>query len=182
MAEQVYLTNLNCNDLSVTGTLSGNKRRVVDVTTATTVLTEADSGSIFVVNVADNAATTLTLPEITASNLGCTYEFFIGTENGGGIDILTATTSDTTGDCFAGAVNVNTTGNQTAGGYIIAGADDNQINMTGAQVNGGGEVGSFVRCTAVKYSAEGHSLWQVFGIIGSDDVDGTGGTIFLDRD
>ena len=161
----------------------GPRRKVEDVTGQTNVLTAAQSGTIFTVNVASNAATTLTLPAITATNLGTEYEFFVGTENTGGIDILTASTDDTTGDVFKGALTSHTDAAENGAiGYIIAGADANQINLTGAEVNGAGEVGCYVRCVAVKFDGSGHSQWQVTGLLGTDDPNGNMSTIFVDRD
>ena len=66
--------------------------------------------------------------------------------------------------------------------YIIAGADANQINLTGAEANGAGEVGCYVRCVAVKFDGSGHSQWQVTGLLGTDDPNGNMSTIFVDRD
>ena len=167
----------------------GPRRKVEDVTGQTNVLTAAQSGTIFTVNVASNAATTLTLPAISATNIGTYYEFFVGTENTGGIDILTASTDDTTGDVFVGALGIGINaawgaGTAQDGGvfYLVPGADDNQINLTGAEVNGAGEVGSYVRCVAVKHDGSGHSQWQVTGWIGTDDPNGDGTAIFVDRD
>ncbi len=165
------------------GVVSGDKKRVVDITTATNTLGEGDSGTIYTINVGSNAATTITLPAITATNLGTYYEFFVGTENTGGIDILTATTDDTTGDVFLGALTSHTDAAENGAiGYIIAGGDVNQINLTGAEANGAGEVGCYVRCVAVSYSAAGHSQWQVTGLLGTDDPNGDMSAIFVDRD
>lgn len=161
----------------------GPRRKVEDVTGGTNVLTAGQSGTIFTVNVASNAATTLTLPLITATNIGTEYEFFVNTENTGGIDILTASIDDTSGDVFYGALTSHTDAAENgAVGYIIAGANDNQINMTGAEANGGGEVGCYVRCVAVSFSSAGHSQWQVTGMIGTDDPNGNMSTIFVNRD
>jgi hypothetical protein len=167
----------------------GPRRKVEDVTGQTNVLTASQSGTIFTVNVAGNAATTLTLPEITATNIGTEYEFFVGTENTGGIDILTASIHDTTGDVFVGALSIGINAAWAAGTaqddgvfYLVPGADDNQINLTGAEANGAGEVGSYVRVVAVSYSSGGHSQWQVQGHVGTDDPDATGAAIFVDRD
>ena len=171
------------NDLIVGGQLKGDKKRVVDITGATNVLTENDSGSIYTINVTGNSATTITLPEITASNIGTYYEFFVGTENTGGIDILTASTDDTSGDIFKGALTFHTDAAEAgAFGYVIAGGDVNQINLTGAEANGAGEVGCYVRVVAISYSAAAHSMWQVTGLLGTDDPNGTGAAIFVDRD
>ena len=159
------------------------KKRVVDITAAATVLAESESGSVYTINVGSNAATTITLPAITANNLGTYYEFFIGTENTGGIDILTASTDDTTGDVFAGALTFHTDAAEAGAlGYVIAGGDVNQINLTGAEANGAGEVGCYVTCVAVSFSADGHSKWQVSGLLGTDDPNGTGAAVFVDRD
>lgn len=161
----------------------GSRRKVVDVTGQTNVLTASQSGTIFTVNVAGNAATTLTLPEISATNIGTEYEFFVNTENTGGIDILTATTDDTTGDVFYGAITSHTDAAENGAiGYIIAGGDANQINLTGAEANGAGEVGCYVRCVAVSYSSGGHSQWQITGLLGTDDPNGNMSTLLVDRD
>ena len=161
----------------------GPRRKVEDITSATTVLTAAQSGTIFTVSVAGNSATTITLPAITATNLGTEYEFFVAVENTGGIDILTASTDDTTGDVFLGALTSHTDAAENGAiGYIIAGGDVNQINLTGAEVNGAGEVGCYVRCVAVSFSSGGHSKWQVTGLLGTDDPNGNMSTIFVDRD
>ena len=70
--------------VSAIGRDVGIRKKVVDIVAQTTVLTAADSGTIFTVNVGSNAATTITLPTITAANIGAYYEFFVNTENTGG--------------------------------------------------------------------------------------------------
>ncbi len=161
----------------------GPRRKVVDIVGQTTVLTAADSGTIFTVNVGSNAATTITLPTITATNIGSYYEFFVNTENTGGIDILTATTDDTSGDVFFGALGIaSNVADSGAVSSVITAADVNQINLTGALADSGGEVGSFVRCIAVSFSSAGHSQWQVDGTVGTDDNDNAGTALFIDRD
>ena len=190
--DEVYVSNNVGTSGSVVAAIGrdvGPKRKVEDVTGQTNVLTAAQSGTIFTVNVASDAATTLTLPAISATNIGTYYEFFVGTENTGGIDILTASTSDTTGDVFVGALGIGinaawAAGTAQDGGifYLVPPADSNQINLTGAEANGAGEVGSYVRCIAVKHDGSGHSQWQVTGWIGTDDPNGDGTAIFVDRD
>ena len=189
MAETGCLKDGNFQNLQVEGLLTGNKINVKNITTATTVLTDADSGCICTINVGSNVATTITLPAITSSNIGTYYEFFIGTENTGGIDILTASTDDATGDTFVGAIKIEINAAWGADNaqddgvfYLLASGDHNQINMTGAEENGAGEVGSYVRCVAISYSSAGHSLWQVTGLLGTDDPNGNGTAIFVDRD
>jgi len=189
MAEVGCLKDGHFQNLEVGGLMTGNKINVKNIIGATNVLTEADSGCICTINVGSDVATTITLPAITSSNVGSHYEFFIGLENTGGIDILTASTSDTTGDNFVGAIEIAINATWAAGTvqddgifYLLAGADINKINMTGAEANGAGEVGSYVRCVAISYSSTAHSLWQVTGLLGTDDPDGTGAAIFVDRD
>ena len=161
----------------------GIRKKVVNVVAQTTVLTAADSGTIFTVNVGSNAATTITLPTITAANIGAYYEFFVNTENTGGIDILTATTHDTSGDVFFGALGIAANvADSGAVSSVITAADVNQINLTGALADSGGEVGSFVRCIAVSFSSAGHSQWQVDGTVGTDDNNNAGTALFIDRD
>ena len=165
------------------GVVSGDKKRVVEITDATTTLGEGDSGTIYTINVGSNAATTITLPEITATNLGTYYEFFVGTENSGGIDILTASTVDTTGDVFLGALTSHTNAAESGAiGFIEAAADVNQINLTTGETNGAGQLGSYIRCVAVAFSSTAHSAWQVTGLLGTADPNGNMSTIFVDRD
>ncbi len=180
------------SNLSAVGAIGrdvGPKKKVESVSAQTNVLTAAQSGTTFTVDVASNAATTLTLPVITAENIGTYYEFFVGTENTGGIDILTGSTDDTSGDVFVGALGIGINAAWAAdtvqdGGvfYLVPGADDNQINLTGTEANGAGEVGSYIRCLAVSFSSAAHSKWQVTGWVGTDDPNGTGAAIFADRD
>ena len=178
-----HIDELLVNKATFGGVVSGDKKRVVDITAATNVLGEGDSGTIYTINVASNAATTITLPAITATNIGTYYEFFVGTENTGGIDILTASTDDTSGDVFLGALTSHTDAAENGAiGYIIAGGDVNQINLTGAEANGAGEVGCYIRCVAVSFSSAAHSKWQVTGLLGTDDPNGDMSTIFVDRD
>ena len=161
----------------------GIRKKVVDIVAQTTVLTAADSGTVYTVNVGSNAATTITLPTITATNIGTYYEFFVNTENTGGIDILTATTHDTSGDVFYGALGIAANvADSGAVSSVITAADVNQINLTGALADSGGEVGSFVRCIAVSFSSAAHSQWQVDGTVGTDDNDNAGTALFIDRD
>tara|TARA_Y100001970_G_C14246015_1_gene868257 strand:- start:2021 stop:2584 length:564 start_codon:yes stop_codon:yes gene_type:complete len=187
MAEAGCLKDGSFQNLQVGGTLIGNKKPVTNITGTTTVLLESQSGTMFTINVTD--AATITLPEISATNIGTYYEFFLGTENTNGVDILTATTHDTTGDTFVGALQIGINAAWGASDaqddgvfYLLPGGDDNQINMTGTEANGGGEVGSYLRCVAISYSSSGHSTWHVTGVIGTDDPDGTGAAIFVDRD
>ena len=207
MGEVGCLKDGHFQNLHVEGSLTGNKIHIKNVTVAATQLTEEDSGCICIFHLA--TAVAITLPLITATNIGMNYEFFIRTESAGtSASILTASTSDTTGDCFLGALQIginaawgaaaaqdggifylpsgDASGDPVAGFHSVA-ANINQINMTGTQADGGGEVGSYVRCVATEFSAGGHSLWQVTGLVGTDDPNGTGiGTgvngIFIDRD
>jgi len=175
-------------NLQVNGSLTGNKKYIKNVTVAATQLTEEDSGCICIIKAPVGQATAITLPAITATNVGINYEFFIRIECTGGIDILTTGISDTAGDNFIGALRIGinaawgSTDIQDDGFfYVVAGADINQINMTGNETNGAGEIGSYVRCVAIEFSDAGHSLWQITGLLGTADPDGTGSVIFVNR-
>ena len=188
MAEVGCLKDGSFQNLQVEGLLTGNKVNVKNITGPITVLTEADSGCICTINVGNDVPTKITLPAITSSNIGSHYEFFLGTENAGGIDILTASKHDTTGDTFFGAIKIGINavwGEDTAqdGGvfYLLASGDHNQINMT-TGADGVGEVGSYVRCVAISYSSDSHSLWQVTGLLGKKNSDTSASGVFVDRD
>mgnify|MGYP006169533483 CR=1 FL=1 len=187
MAEIGCLKDGSFQNLQVEGLLTGNKVNVKNITGAITVLTEADSGCICTINVVSDASTTITLPAITSSNIGSHYEFFLGTENAGGIDILTASKHDTTGDTFFGAIKIGINAEWEAEGaqdgvlfYLLASGDHNLINMTSGG-DGVGEVGSYVRCVAIYHSSTSNSLWQVTGRLGTHDPNGDGSKIFVNR-
>lgn len=169
-------------NLRVNGVLEEYKRKVIDVTGTAVTVKKDDSGALYTLNVAANAATTITLPSIASSDdVGLTYTFVVVTENTGGYSINTADGNDTTGDIYVGGIGVLLNATTPTGRLFTPAVDnDAKIFLSGTDADGGGEVGSIIRVTAVKYSSSAHSHWMVEGIVGTDDADGTGLEILQD--
>ena len=149
MAEPGCVHDAHFNNLEVSGdTLLGNtnlKKKVIDLT-ADTELSETQSGSVIRTNDADCK---ITLPTITASNIGINYTFFIETP-ATDLDIKTDGT-----DKFVGGVYIGVNGAAT-GETFISGALNDVITMNGSTQ--GGVAGSSVTVTAVttaKYHVSG---------------------------
>ena len=131
-----------------------------------------DTGKIYMLNYAGSTAINIYLPNITADNLGTTYEFRVQGLNTGGYIIQTADGDDTTGDIFIGGF---IGASETAGyaNYIQADDNDAKLTLDSAEENGGGMVGSFIRVTAIKYDGAAHSHWFVEGVVASADANST---------
>jgi hypothetical protein len=148
MAEPGCVHDAHFNNLEVSGdTLLGNtnlKKKVINLT-ADTTLNETQSGSVIRTNDADCK---ITLPTITASNIGINYTFFIETL-ATDLDIKTDGT-----DKFVGGVYIGI--NNDTGKTFISGGTNDVITMNGTTK--GGMVGSSVTVTAVntaKYHVSG---------------------------
>lgn len=175
-----------CKAIDVTGgTVRGNAVKVKNITGSES-LSNLDSGAVCHINVASNADATVTLPEITADNLGIYYEFVLGTANTGALKIATATISDTTGDNFTGSLlNITNAASGTGAAGVMAvvpGGDDNTINLDENLTNCAAQAGTYIKCTAFSYSEAGHSLWMVNGYVINDTATSTGAAIFSDAD
>jgi hypothetical protein len=167
------------------GQLSGFRKKTESITAAK-LIHETESGGLFQINVADNAATDITLPAITAGNVGITYGFSLGTANSGALRIVTSTKDDTTGDVFVGSLlNMTSAASGTGAAGVMAvvpGGDDNAIVLDEDLAQATVQVGSYIECTAFSYSADGHSKWMVNGYIINDTATSTGAALFADRD
>ena len=182
--DQAYVSNNVGTSGSVVAAIGrdvGPKRKVEDVTGTSVAITAADSGKIYTLNNASNAAVTLTLPVITETNIGSYYEFCVVTASTGGYLIKTGDVDDTTGDIYVGGIANLTTGVEGGSKLFVSAVDnDAQISLDSGETNGAGAVGSKVKCTAVKYSASAHSHWLVEGMAATADTDGTGANILED--
>ena len=180
-----HYDNLRVKNLQVGGQLSGFRKKTESITAAK-MIHETESGGLFQINVAANAAADITLPAITAGNVGITYGFFLGTANTGALRIVTSTTDDVTGDVFVGSLlNMTSAASGTGASGVMAvvpGADDNAIVLDENLTNAAVQVGSYVECTAFSYSSDAHSKWIVNGYIINDTATGTGAALFADRD
>lgn len=153
-------------NLSGHAIMKGHKRDVKTITEATTILTKADSGKLILIAVGSNAATTITLPELSSSLIGVTYEFVPIITNSGGILIKSGDVTDTTGDVFigglVGAANAVSNGGANANGrFISASAVGNcsQIKLDSNLANNTMAKGTHFSCTAVSATQ-----WYVEGI------------------
>ena len=139
-------------DLTVGGVIHGGRRQVIVVTGTETCVTAAQSGALFDLRVRNDVAATITLPKITADNLGMEYTFHVGTANGTGYKIITGDTTDTTGDVYSGHLMlIYAAGTSAQSQRVTADAsNDSQILLDATATNGGGNQGSFVNCVAIE--------------------------------
>ena len=159
----------------------GPRRKVETITTATNNLTDGQSGTLFVLNDTGDACT-ITLPEITAANIGVTYEFILQGENADGYTIKTGDANDTTGDIFIGGLAyLHPDADQTAQLFVQAADNDAQIVLDSNLANGGGEIGTQIVCTAVAFDGTAHSHWAISGIVATHLSGGTGAAVLADQ-
>ncbi len=180
---EALIENLKRN-LNLSGsTLVGQKQSVETLSADGDALTAADSGKLFLLDAADETASTdFTLPQLDTDHIGVTYKFAVTDPTDGAFTITTGDTTDTSGDMFIGGVvmaagQVSSTSNGANGRSVVPGADDNTITLDGNLANGGGELGTVITCTAVSATQ-----WLVDGIVVTDDANSTGAAIFTDTD
>ena len=158
-------------------------RQSDDTDTAIT-LTVDQSGAIMLLD--EDEAYAVTLPAITANDIGVTYTFMETVASNNDRTVNTAYDND----YFVGGVHVLPTaawGSGTAqdGGVfgLSAGSTDVQITFDDNLADCAGHVGSWVKVTAVltgnTASGGGAKLvWAVQGNMGTADPNGTGAAIF----
>jgi len=141
---------------------------------ASKTLTAADSGRVF--SVGSGSAAAYTLPAATEANAGIRFLWIWTASETDAITIVTADTTDTTGDMlFGGLLNCSAAAVNT---LAQAGADANTITLDDNVANTGGGEGTWVEIICL-----GQSKWFVRGIVEADsDADGTGSAIFSDAD
>ena len=124
---------------------NGFRTTGVNITADTTLTANAHSGRVVRVNDADCK---VTLPAITANNIGTTYTIYIETA-ATDLDIKTDGTDKFVGGLYTGVTNAT-------GKTFISGASNDVITMNGTTK--GGLAGSFVTATAIttaKYVVSG---------------------------
>lgn len=162
-------------------TLDMNQRRILrasDFTGDAYTLTVGDSGKIILLD--EDAATTITLPQVTAGDIGITYTIIETVASNNDRTINTAFDNDY---WVGGVANLPTAAESGAKTFVPAGATDTQITFDDNLTNGAGALGSFVRCTAILTgnTADGGGaklVWLVEGVMGTADANGTGAAIF----
>jgi len=138
----------------------------------TTVLVAADSNKVFFVDDATSAAS-YTLPAPVA---GLRFKFIWVANCANPISIVTADTTDTTGDmlrggilvCAAAAINT----------FVEAASDINTATFDDNVENGAAGIGSWIEIICAE-----DAVWYITGVINSTtDADGVGSAIFTDAD
>ena len=149
---EALLENLK-RELALGGSvILGQKAKVNTVTDATVALTEADSGSVYVMS---TAAITFTLPDSGGGDInGVTYEFVMKTQ--GATQKIVC--SDTTNEKIQGALVASDTDADTTSAWSAELGDSfSSINFASVAQ---GEPGSRVKLTCI-----GADRWQVEGIV-----------------
>ena len=179
----IQQTGTGSVNLSGEAALKGARYKVETIT-ASTALTAADSGKIFLLDAAaEGTDCVITLPVLSTSIIGTEYKFIIidpsdGAGDPGGFLIKTGDITDTTGDMFAGGVvltaaQASNTSGAANGRADLAAADDSQIALDGNLADSGGEIGTSICCTAISTTE-----WFVSGVVMTDDANSTGAAVF----
>ena len=155
------------------------QRTIVETIGATTALTLKDSGKFFLLD--STSAVTVTLPVLSSELIGTTYTFVVKTANDNSYLIQTGDLTNGTGDTFTGyamlgANQVSNTTNGANGRMRTATGNTSGINLDANATNGGGEIGSTVKLTAIS-STKWFCEVMVFTVEGKAGA-GAGGGIF----
>ena len=98
-------------------------------TGTSTVLTNADSGSVLALN--STSALTVTLPTDANCDIGCHYKFIVQTTNDNAYTISTGDNADSGGDDFVGGVRYTDETRDFDGGNRVFGfTNSDSIDMT----------------------------------------------------
>ena len=131
---------------------------------ATTVLTAAESGSIFFIDGSTSAAN-YTLPATVA---GLTFKWIWTANCNNAITITTADTTDTTGDMFTGGLLISSAA--AVNNFLEVAADNNTITVDDNAADKAGGPGSWIEVICCE-----DAVWYVTGVINSTtDADSTG--------
>jgi hypothetical protein len=157
-------------DLKVVGTASGLKREVIrqsaDSDTAITLTTQ-QSGALILLD--EDEAYTITLPAITADDIGTTYEILESVASDNLRSVVTAYDNDYYVGGVTNTFDAAKTDGSTGGiAFLTAGGTDTTIKFDDDLANGGGGVGSRVVLTAVLTGNTGAGggtklVWAVSG-------------------
>jgi len=158
----------------------GARKNIKEITASTT-LTQGDSGKTLLLN--STAALAITLPDIATVQTGTFYRFVVIAANDNAYTITTGDTADAGGDDFIGSLVYANSEASIAGdgsdviGLLIPGSDDCRITLDANVDDGGGEVGTWIECVKVS-----NTQWLLEGLVITDDDDGTGAAVFSDVD
>ena len=158
--------------------------RQSDDTDTSITLTVAQSGALVLLD--ENEAYAITLPAITAGDIGVNYTFMETVASNTDRTIDTAYNND----YYVGGVHVLPSAAWAAGTAqddgvfgLSAGSTDVQITFDDNLADGAGHVGSWVKVTAIlagNIEAGGGAklVWAVSGNMGTADPNGTGAAVF----
>tara|TARA_R100000655_G_scaffold50642_6_gene88260 strand:+ start:2428 stop:3003 length:576 start_codon:yes stop_codon:yes gene_type:complete len=156
-------------------------RQSSDDNTART-LTVEESGAYVLLD--ENEAYTITLPEITASDIGTTFTFIETVVSNNLRSIVTAYDNDyyvgAVANLFDGAKTDGSTGGKA---LAVPGGTTTTIKFDDDLNNAGGSLGSWVTVTAIltgNVAASGGAklVWAVQGVMAAKTENGTGAAFF----
>jgi hypothetical protein len=145
---------------------------------AALTLTTSANGAVILFD--KDEATTVTLPAVTASDIGVQFIFVETVASDNLRSVVTAYDND----YFVGGVQLGTTAAENgAKGFIPTGGTDTTIKFDDNLANGAGSLGSTVTLTAVLTGNTGAGggaklAWLVTGSMGTADDNSTGAAIF----
>ena len=178
---QALMENLK-RDIKLAGTtFSGGKREVLrasDFTSNAYTLKTTDSGCVVLLD--QDAADAITMPAVTSADLGVSY---VIVQTVAGNTAKTITTGYDNDYWVGGVANLPTAAEAGAKTHVPAGATDTIITFDDNLTNGAGNIGSWVRLTAILTgnTAGGGGaklVWLVEGVMGTADPNGNGTAIF----
>jgi len=158
-----------------------NQRKVIrasDFTSNAYTLTLNDSNAVILLD--QDAADAITMPSVTAADIGVTYLII---QTVAGTTAKTITTAWDNDYWVGGVANLPTAAEDGAITHVPAGGTDTIITFDDDLVNGAGNIGSWVRLTAIltgNTAASGGAklVWLVEGVMGTADPNGNGTAIF----
>ena len=134
-----------------------SKRNIIDVTAATRTMTAEESGSLVIFNKADGIV--ITLPALSAANIGLWYEFQINTSITSNAAKWSTGTQGT--DFFIGSlITADPDGAPAEATFVVSGNGSTHDNISMNGTTTGGLIGTKVKVTAISAT-----LWQVDGIM-----------------
>ena len=128
-----------------------NTRPVENVTGSSITVTEGETGKLFLLNRAAGIA--VALPAITESNVGMSFEFYVGTTFSGGSGVITAQS----GDLLTGSVTQYDGDTSEAVAHRKPDGSDDLLTTFNGTTTGG------IAGTIVRFVATSSTSWLVTG-------------------
>jgi hypothetical protein len=182
--KQVFLKDMTVNaDMKVNGSITGARREVLrqSVFGTTRTLDVAESGALVLLDA--DAVTTITLPRVTASDIGISYTFLESLAS----DEARKIQCGDADDLLVGGVTLGFDGASTDAtgtyAFISTGAADFAMSFNDDLTNGAGGLGSIVTVTAILTGNTGTGdadklVWAVEGRMVAQAENSNGSAIF----